>query len=303
MNHPTIWGHNCSWYHHIFNFFILNTLSLISRILLLTLDWRVYYNRMYFCTKYKNIIRSTHSLEYIMKNQKNMVCVSSHTSIWDSVLIMLYIFREKVPTLGAAKYELFWGPFGYVLQYIGFIPIYWDRKMDTTSQIVEFIERNNVKNNRNLFLGIFPEGSRWKDRWRTGFWYIARKLNCKILTIGLDYEKRYIVPYSIIMPTDDVNNDIEVIKEQLYPFIPLYPENTDVETRLNDKRNLCVTVSGNVMDIPRKTGDDHEIVLSPYNSEIIQNIFMTFMIIIIFFLMSLMPNDQYIEHALLYDLF
>jgi hypothetical protein len=57
------------------------------------------------------------------------------------------------------------------------------------------------------------------------------------------------------------------------------------------------------MDIPRKTGDDHEIVLSPYNSEIIQNIFMTFMIIIIFFLMSLMPNDQYIEHALLYDLF
>jgi len=303
MNHPTIWGHNCSWYHHIFNFFILNTLSLISRILLLVLDWRVHYNRMYFCTKHKNIIRPTYSFENIMKNHKNLVCVSSHTSIWDSILIMLYIFREKVPTLGAAKYELFWGPFGYLLRYIGFIPIYWDKKTDTTSQIVEFIERNNAKNNRNLFLGIFPEGSRWKDRWRTGFWYIARKLNCKILTIGLDYEKRYIVPYSIIMPTDDVNNDIEVIKEQLYPFIPLYPENTDVETRYNDKRNLCVTASGNVMDIPRKTGDDHEIVLSPYNSEIIQNIFMTVMIFIIFFLMSLIPNDEYNEHVLLYDLF
>jgi 1-acyl-sn-glycerol-3-phosphate acyltransferase len=304
MNHPTIWGHNCSWYHHIFNFFILNTLSLLSRILLLVLDWRVYYNRMYFCTKHKNIIRPTHSFENIMKKHKNLVCVSSHTSIWDSILIMLYIFREKVPTLGAAKYELFWGPFGYILRYIGFIPIYWDRKTDTTSQIVEFIELNNTKNNRNLFLGIFPEGSRWKeDRWKTGFWRIAQKLNCKILTIGLDYEKRYIVPYSIIMPTDDVKNDIEVVKEQLYPFIPLYPENTDVETRYDDKRNLCVTVSGNVMDIPRKTGDDHEIVLSPYNSEIIQNIFTTFIIIIIFYLMSLMPNDQYTEHALIYDLF
>ena len=304
MDHPTIWGYNCSWYHHIFNFFILNTLSLLSRLLLLVLDWRVYYNRMYFCTKHKNIIRPTYSFENIMKKHKNLVCVSSHTSIWDSIIIVLYIFREKVPTLGAAKYELFWGPFGYILRYIGFIPIYWDRKMDTTSQIVEFIERNNTKNNRNLFLGIFPEGSRWKeDRWKTGFWRIAQKLNCKILTIGLDYEKRYIVPYSIIMPTDDVNNDIEVIKEQLYPFIPLYPENTDVETRYNDKRNLCVTVSGNVMDIPRKTGDDHEIVLVPYNSEIIQNIFTTFMIIIIFYLMSLIPNDQYTEHALLYDLF
>lgn len=197
MDHPTIWGHNCSWYHHIFNFFILNTLSIISRILLFALDWRIHYNRMYFSTKYKNIIRPTNSLQNIMEKHKNLVCVSSHTSIWDGFLIVLYIFREKVPTLGAAKYELFWGLFGYILRYIGFIPIYWDRKTDTTSQIVEFIEKNNVKNNRNLFLGIFPEGSRWKeDRWRTGFWRIARKLNCKILTIGLDYEKRFIVPWT-----------------------------------------------------------------------------------------------------------
>lgn len=301
MDHPTIWGHNCSWYHHIFNFFILNTLSIISRILLFALDWRIHYNRMYFSTKYKNIIRPTFSLQNIMEKHKNLVCVSSHTSIWDGFIIVLYIFREKVPTLGAAKYELFWGVFGYILRYIGFIPIYWDRKTDTTSQIVEFIEKNNTKNKRNLFLGIFPEGSRWKeDRWRTGFWRIARKLNCKILTIGLDYEKRFIVPYSIIMPTDDVNNDIEVIKEQLYPFIPLYPENTDVETRYDDKRNLCVTKSGNVMDIPRKTGDDHTVVLAPYNSDRIHNIVMIF---VIFFSMFMIPNVEHNDQVLLYDLF
>ncbi len=300
MDHPTIWGHNCTWYHHIFNFFVLNTLSIISRILLFALDWRIHYNRMYFSTKYKNIIRPTNSFQNIMEKYKNLVCVSSHTSIWDSIIIVLYIFREKIPTMGAAKYELFLGPFGYFLRYIGFIPIYWDRKTDTTSQIVEFIEKNNIKNNRNLFLGIFPEGSRWKDRWRTGFWVIARKLNCKILTIGLDYEKRFIVPYSIIMPTDDVNNDIDVVKEQLYPFIPLYPENTDVETRYDDKRNLCVTKSGNVMDIPRKTGDDSEIVLAPYNSERFQNFFLIF---VIFFSILMMPHVQYTEHTLLYDLY
>jgi 1-acyl-sn-glycerol-3-phosphate acyltransferase len=300
MDHPTIWGHNCSWYHHIFNFFILNILSITSRIILFALDWRIYYNRMYFSTRYKNIIRPTNSLQNIMEKHKNLVCVSSHTSIWDSIIIVLYIFREKIPTMGAAKYELFWGLFGYMLRYIGFIPIYWDRKTDTTTQIVEFIEKNNIKNNRNLFLGIFPEGSRWKDRWRTGFWVIARKLNCKILTIGLDYEKRFIVPYSIIMPTDDVNNDIEVVKEQLYSFIPLYPENTDVETRYNHKRNLCVTKSGNVMDIPRKTGDNSEVILAPYNSDRIHNILMIF---VIFFSILLMPDVQLTEHTLLYDLY
>lgn len=102
------------------------------------------------------------------------------------------------------------------------------------------------------------------------------------------------------MPTDDVNNDIDVIKEQLYSFIQLYPENTDVKTRYNDKRNLCVTRSGNVMDIPRKTGDDHEVVLSPYNSERLQNIFCIFMI---FFSILMMPYVQYTEQVLLYDLY
>ena len=264
------------------------------------LDWQIYYNRMHFSTKYKNIIRPTLSIKNIMENHKNLVCVSSHTSIWDGFIIVLYIFREKVPTLGAAKYELFWGPFGHILRYIGFIPIYWDRKTDTTNQIVEFIEKNNAQNNRNIFLGIFPEGSRWKDRWRSGFWFIARKLKCKILTIGLDYEKRYIVPYSIIMPTDDVNNDIEVVKEQLYPFIPLYPENTDVETRYDDKRKLYITKSGNVMDIPRKMGDDHEIVLSPYNSIKMQNFFLIFGIIFGIFMMS---KVEYYENSYYYELF
>jgi len=303
MNHPTIWGHNCSWYHHIFNFFVLNGLSVICKLLLYVFDWKVFYNRMYFSTRYKNIIRPTISLKNMMENHKNLVCVSSHTSIWDGFLIVLFIFREKVPTLGAAKYELFWGPFGYILRYIGFIPIYWDKKtssVSTTDQIVEFIEKNNIKNSRNLFLGIFPEGSRWKDRWRSGFWFVARKLKCKIMTIGLDYEKRYIVPYSIVMPTDDVNNDIEVVKEQLYPFIPLYPENTDIETRYADKRKLYITKSGNIMDIPRKMGDNSEIELAPYNSERIQNILMVFLI---FFSMLMIKNVEYSEKSLLYDLY
>jgi len=296
MDHPTIWGHNCAWYHHILNFFVLNGLSIMSRILLFILDWKIYYNRMHFSTRYKNIIRPPIDIKNMLYNHKNLVCICSNTSIWDGIIIVLYIFREKVPTFGAAKYELFWGPFGYILRYIGIIPIYWDKKTDSTSQIIEFIKKNNEKNHRNLFLGIFHDGSRWT----TGFWCIARKLNCKILTIGLDYEKRFIVPYSIIMPTDDVNNDIEVIKEQLYPFIPLYPKNTDVKTRYDDKRNLCITKSGNVMDIPRKSGDDHEVVLSSYNSYRIHNIIM---ILVIFLSILIMPYVDYTEQVILYDLF
>jgi 1-acyl-sn-glycerol-3-phosphate acyltransferase len=282
MDYPTIWGHNCSWYHHIFNFFVLNTLSILSRILLLILDWKVLYNKKNPSTKYKNVILPAISYQNVIENNKNIIIVSSHTTNWDGIIGYLFLLNGKLPAFCAAKYELFWGPFSYILKYLGFIPIYWDKKTDTISQIVEFIEKNNAKNNRNLFLGIFPEGSRWKDRWRSGFWVISRKLNCKILTLGLDYEKRYIVPHSIIMPTDDLNNDIDVIKEQLYPFIPLYPEHTDIETRYNHKRKLYVTSNGDIIDIPRKNDDNNEIYLSAYNLARIWKILLIFVIFLFY---------------------
>jgi 1-acyl-sn-glycerol-3-phosphate acyltransferase len=265
MDYPTIWGHNCSWYHHIFNFFVLNTLSILSRILLLILDWKVLYNKKNPSTKYKNVILPAISYQNVIENNKNIIMVSSHTTNWDGIIGYLFFLSEKLPAFGAAKYELFWGPFSHILRYLGFIPIYWDKKTNATEQIFEYFDINNKKNNKNLFLGIFPEGNRYKDRWKSGFWVISRKLNCKILTVGFDYEKRYVVPNSIIMPTDDFNNDINVIKEQLYPFIPLYPEYTDIETRYNHKRNLYVTSNVDIIDIPRKDDDNNEIYLSAYN--------------------------------------
>ena len=54
------------------------------------------------------------------------------------------------------------------------------------------------------------------------------------------------------------------------------------------------------MDIPRKMGDDHEVVLAPYNSDRIHNIVMIF---VIFFSMFLIPNVEHNDQVLLYDLY
>lgn len=278
MEYPTIWGHNCSWYHQILNFFVLNTLSILSRILLFILDWKVIYNKKNPTTKYKNVILPAISYQNIIENNKNIIMVSSHSTNWDGIFGFLFSLSEKLPLYFAAKYEIFWGPFSYILRYIGFIPIYWDRKTNATDQIFEYFDKNNKINNKNIFLGIFPEGNRYKDRWKSGFWVISRKLNCKILTVGFDYENRLIVPNSIIMPTDDFNNDLDVVKEQLYPFIPFYPEYTDIETRYNHKRNLLLTNSGGIIDIPRKNDDDNEIYLSAYNLRKIWKILIIFII-------------------------
>lgn len=270
MNHPTIWGHNCKWHHKIFNFIILNSLSITARCILWILGWKIFYNRLHCPSKFKNTIIPSYSISNILKN-RNLICVSSHTSIWDGLIILLYILRDKIPTTGAAKYELFWGPFKYIFQYLGWVPIYWDKKTNTTEQIINHFRHCNHNNpNGNIFLGIFPEGSRWKDRWRSGFWHIAKQLRCNILTLGLDYEKNYIIPNAIITPSTNFENDLDVIKEQLYPFVPLYPEHTDLLTRYNDKKKLIITKSKNVIVIPNN--NNSKILCKPFNTKNIKKI-------------------------------
>jgi len=260
MNHPTIWGHNCKWYHKIINFFLLNSLSLSARTILWILGWKIFYNN----SPNKNNIVSAKSLTNILQN-KNLVCVSAHTSVWDGIVILLYILRDKVPTTGAAKYELFWGPNKYILNYLGMVPIYWDRKSNTTQQIINHFQ--NCKS-KNLYLGIFPEGNRWKDRWRSGFWHIAKELNCDILTLGLDYQKNYIIPFTIITPSNNFEHDLAIVKEQLYPFVPLYPEHTDLITRYNHNKKLCITKSGNILFL----SSNNKIKCKPYNTKNIKKI-------------------------------
>lgn len=248
MDHPTIWGHNCRMHHKIFNLFSLNSLSIGARCILWILGWQVHFEKQCF-SKYKNVIRPCYDIE----NVRNLICVAPHTSVWDGIITILIAFRYKIPLVSAAKYELFWGPFRYILLYLGMIPIYWDRKSNTTEQIVSYFKDYNLRNpDENLCLGIFPEGNRWKDRWRSGYWFIAKQLDRNILTIGLDYEKQSVVLASIVVPTDCFENDNDVIKEQLYPYIPMYPEHTDLITRFDEidsKKKTCPINGKNMISL------------------------------------------------------
>ena len=235
------------WDNHPLNKCMLQACSWSASIILTILNWKVIYNKQQCLTKYNNTVLPAISKENL-KNHKNIVCVSVHTSIWDAMFLLLLSLREKIPMVGAAKYELFWGPFGYFFRYMGMMPIYWNKKdQNTTQQII-----NTMRNTEEpRFYCVFPEGSRWKDRWRTSFWVVATELKCPILSVGVDFEKKIICPYTIIWPSKDKEQDVEVIKEQLYPFVPKYPDCTDLITRKNDNKKLIVTKSGNLLVVSK----------------------------------------------------
>ena len=68
------------------------------------------------------------------------------------------------------------------------------------------------ENNNELILVITPEGTRSKsDRWRTGFYHIAKKANVPIVLSYLDYKNRNGVVGKIIHPSDNMESDLKEI--------------------------------------------------------------------------------------------
>ena len=72
----------------------------------------------------------------------------------------------------------------------------------------------DIFNQKNTFiLGISPEGTRKKvNKWKTGFYYIAKKANVPIISAALDFENKQIVISKPFDLTDDINEDINYLK-------------------------------------------------------------------------------------------
>jgi len=118
------------------------------------------------------------------------------------------------------KKSLFKPPFGWIFQRLGGAPV---ERMRNENQ-VESIAR--VFNNKKVFrLGMSPEGTRKKvDKWRTGFYYIAKTANVPIIMFTLDFknkENRFSDPF---WPTDDKETDFKYMKSFFKGVVGKIPE-------------------------------------------------------------------------------
>ncbi len=152
--------------------------------------------------------------------KKYILIGAPHTSWKDfpvSVLVR-YGWREKLNFIGKAS--LFKPPFGFIFRRMGGSPI--DRT--TSSNKVDGIV--NVFNNHEEFrLAISPEGTRRKvDKWKTGFYYIAKGANVPIVMFGFDFGRKQIIiskPYHL---TEDKEKDFAHFFEFYKDILPAEPK-------------------------------------------------------------------------------
>ena len=119
-----------------------------------------------------------------------------------------------------AKEELFIFPLNIIMKFLGGIPVSRHSKTNTVDQI-----SNLIKKNKEFKLAISPEGTRKKvNKWKSGFYYIAKKSTVPVISISLNFKKREVTFYKPHNITENIENDIKVLKTNFKNSVGKIPE-------------------------------------------------------------------------------
>jgi 1-acyl-sn-glycerol-3-phosphate acyltransferase len=146
--------------------------------------------------------------QYSYDVKKLVLIVAPHTSNWDFPVGVLVRSAMNIDAYFVGKHTLFWGPLGPIMRWLRGIPV--DRR-----------GRNNfVEATADLFatkdylhIVMAPEGTRSRvDRFKTGFYYIAKAAGVPVLLCTFDWGHKIIhFDPKLFFPTDNEQADMEYL--------------------------------------------------------------------------------------------
>ena len=107
---------------------------------------------------------------------KYLLIGAHHTSNWDLPVVLLMMAALGLRLRWIGKDSLFKGPQGYLMRWLGGIPVERGAKKNFVGQIVDLYQEQ-----QEMVITIAPEGTRSAiDHWKTGFYHIASGANIPI---------------------------------------------------------------------------------------------------------------------------
>lgn len=161
------------------------------------------------------VTRCGWSLRGEFPDAKRLVLIAApHSSWWDGVWGLLIKVAIGIDISFMAKRELFVGPLGWVLRKLGGIPI---ERSSTHGVVEQMAER--LRASESLWVGVAPEGTRKPvEKWRTGFWHIARAAEVPILPVYFHYPERCIGIGPLFHPSANCEGDIQRLRAFYKPW-------------------------------------------------------------------------------------
>lgn len=151
---------------------------------------------------------------------KFIIVGATHTSNWDFVYFLLYIFAIGLKVSFIGKDTAFWWPMGIILKKLGGIPVNRRIRTNFVDQIIE-----KFNNSSQLRILITPEGTRHKTNyWKSGFYYIAHGAHIPILLGSIDYPRKKLELGPLIYTTGNIIEDFKIIQNYYADKIGKFPE-------------------------------------------------------------------------------
>ncbi|MGJ8559149.1 MAG: 1-acyl-sn-glycerol-3-phosphate acyltransferase [Litorimonas sp.] len=134
---------------------------------------------------------------------KTIIIAAPHTSNWDLILALSGMLALGMPIHFMMKREAFFWPLGSLWKAMGGIPVDRKSKNDLTTQIADWIKREDV-----IWIAITPEGTRSKvPGFRKGYLRIAQAANVPVFLYGVDSPRKQVVLHGVLPTTGDMDAD------------------------------------------------------------------------------------------------
>ncbi|MCW7753948.1 1-acyl-sn-glycerol-3-phosphate acyltransferase [Desulfobotulus sp. H1] len=157
----------------------------------------------------------------VPEEEKKMVMIAApHTSNWDFFWTLLLALKLRLKVYMMGKKELTEKPLGFLLKWMGLVPVDRSRKGNTVELAVEVFGHAD-----RMVLIIPPSGTRSRvSQWKTGFYHIARGAKVPIGLGYLDYATKKGGMGMLLYPSGDMAADMERIRAFYSGISGKYPD-------------------------------------------------------------------------------
>lgn len=139
---------------------------------------------------------------------KMVLIVAPHSSSWDFIVGVAVMFALGFDAHFIGKKELFRGPLGMLMRWLGGIPVDRSSPHGQVGQL-----RDTLRQRERVILAITPEGTRKPvAEWRSGFYHIAHAAGLPIAPVFFDNVTRTVGFFPVLMPTGDAEREIATLR-------------------------------------------------------------------------------------------
>jgi len=151
---------------------------------------------------------------------KAVVCAAPHTTNWDLPFSLAICWALGLELAWIGKDSLFKKGAGPFMRGLGGIAVDRSKRMNQVQSAAQLSAERD-----ELLLLVPPEGTRSRgERWKTGFYYIAREAKVPIVLGFVDFGNKVGGLGEVFWPTGDIRKDFEHLRKFYAGMKGKYPE-------------------------------------------------------------------------------